>query len=66
MLFRSDAVIRVFKKGELKASMDNVLRGETETLTTILFSGWYVIEIFDYDVVSTPYSGEECMDVAIN
>lgn len=61
-----DAVIRVFKKGELKASRNNVLQGGTETLTTLLFSGWYVIEIFDYDVVYTSYSGEECMDVAIN
>ncbi len=61
-----DAVIHVFKKGELEASMDNFFGGRAETLTTPLSSGWHVIEIFDYDVVHQVDSGEECIDVAIN
>ncbi len=61
-----DAVIDVFKKGTLVGSRDSVAQGATETLIMNFASGWHVIEIFDYDVVYTAYSGEECFEVAIN
>ncbi len=61
-----DAVINVFKQGILEGSRDVFYGGGTETLLMNFSSGWHVIEIFDYDVVNQPYSGEECFEVAIN